>query len=143
VPEASILLALTSAAARGLEVELFASEIGDQALVYHAQRSYYEALLRAGVRIFLYEAPAVLHAKHFSIDEDVAVVGSSNMDIRSFSLNMEVSMMVHGRGFVDELRKVEDDYRSRSTEVLLEDWLKRPARQRVRDNLARLTSAIQ
>ncbi|MCB0878524.1 MAG: cardiolipin synthase [Thermoleophilia bacterium] len=143
VPEESILLALTSAAERGLDVELFASEIGDQALVYHAQRSYYEALLRAGVRVFLYEAPAVLHAKHFSIDDDVAVVGSSNMDIRSFSLNMEVSMLVHGRAFVDELRKVEDDYRSRSTELKLDEWLARPRGARVRDNLARLTSAIQ
>lgn len=143
VPEEGILLALTSAAARGLDVELFASEIGDQALVYHAQRSYYEALLRAGVRIYLYEAPAVLHSKHFSIDDDVAVVGSSNMDIRSFSLNMEVSLLVHGRAFVDELRAVEDDYRARSTELHLDEWLQRPRRQRVRDNLARLTSAIQ
>jgi cardiolipin synthase len=143
VPEEAIMLAITSAAERGLEVELFASEIGDQALVYHAQRSYYEALLRAGVRIYLYEAPTVLHAKHFSIDDDVAVVGSSNMDIRSFALDMEVSMLVHGRGFVDELRKVEDDYRSRSTEVHLDEWLTRSRRGRVRDNLARLTSAIQ
>jgi cardiolipin synthase A/B len=143
VPEESILVALTSAAERGLDVELFASQIGDQALVYHAQRSYYEALLRAGVRIYLYEAPAVLHAKHFSIDDDVAVVGSSNMDIRSFSLNMEVSMLVHGRAFVDELRAVEDRYRSCSTELQLDEWLRRPRRERVRDDLARLTSAIQ
>jgi cardiolipin synthase A/B len=143
VPEDSILVALTSAAARGLDVELFASEVGDQALVYHAQRSYYEALLRAGVRIWLYQAPAVLHAKHFSIDDDVAVVGSSNMDIRSFSLNMEVSMLVHGRAFVDQLRVVQDHYRASSTEVTLDEWLARPRRQRVRDNLARLTSAIQ
>ena len=46
---------------------------GDQFMVYHAQRSYYEALLEAGVRIFLYPAPYVLHAKHFTIDDDVAV----------------------------------------------------------------------
>ncbi len=143
VPEESIMLAMTSAAQRGVEVELFASEIGDQALVYHAQRSYYEELLRAGVRIYLYEAPAVLHAKHFSIDESVAVVGSSNMDIRSFSLDLEVSMLVHGRAFVDELRRVQDHYRARSTEVQLDEWLARPRRERVRDNLARLTSAIQ
>ena len=143
VPEDAILLALTSAAQRGLEVELFASEIGDQALVYHAQRSYYEALLRAGVRIYLYRAPAVLHAKHFSIDDDVAVVGSSNMDIRSFSLNMEVSMLVHGREFVDRLREIQNAYRANSIELHLDEWLSRSPRQRVRDNLARLTSAIQ
>ena len=68
VPEDSVLLAIITAAGRGLDVELFVSEIGDQAMVYHAQRSYYEALLRAGVKIYLYKAPEVLHSKHFSID---------------------------------------------------------------------------
>ncbi len=57
VPDESILMAIVTAAARGLSVELFVSEIGDQSMVYHAQRSYYEALLRAGVRIYLYRAP--------------------------------------------------------------------------------------
>ncbi len=85
VPDESILLAILTTAARGVPVELFVSEIGDQAMVYHPQRSYYEALLRAGVRIYLYRAPKVLHAKHFSIDDEVAVIGSSNMDMRSFS----------------------------------------------------------
>ena len=79
VPDESLLLALVTAGSRGLEVELFVSEVGDQALVYHAQRSYYEALLHAGVQVYLYQAPTVLHAKHFTIDDDVAVIGSSNM----------------------------------------------------------------
>ena len=64
--------------------------------VHHAQRSYYEALLKAGVRIFLYPKPMVLHAKLFTVDSDVAVIGSSNMDMRSFSLNYEVSLMLLG-----------------------------------------------
>ncbi|QWT23966.1 cardiolipin synthase [Subtercola sp. PAMC28395] len=143
VPEESTLLALITAASRGLDVELFVSAIGDQTLVYHAQRSYYEALLRAGVSIYLYRAPTVLHSKHFSIDDDVAVVGSSNMDIRSFSLNMEVSVLVQGREFVDRLRAVEDDYRANSDVLDLETWLKRPLGQKISDNLARLTSSLQ
>ena len=65
-------------------------------MVAHAQRSYYRALLEAGVRICLYPAPFVLHAKHFTVDDDVAVIGSSNMDMRSFALNYEVSMMLLG-----------------------------------------------
>ncbi|WP_346926570.1 phospholipase D-like domain-containing protein, partial [uncultured Arthrobacter sp.] len=115
----------------------------DQSLVYHAQRSYYEALLRAGVRIYLYRAPQVLHSKHFTIDEEVAVIGSSNMDVRSFSLNMEVSVLVHGRGFVDSIRAVEDQYRANSLELQLEDWLRRPVAQKAFDNLARLTASLQ
>jgi cardiolipin synthase len=143
VPDESILMAIVTAAARGLSVELFVSEVGDQSMVYHAQRSYYEALLRAGVRIYLYRAPKVLHSKHFTIDEEVAVIGSSNMDVRSFSLNMEVSVLVHGRDFVDAIRGIEDGYRVESRELQLEDWIRRPVAQKVFDNLARLTASLQ
>lgn len=143
VPEDSVLMAIITAAGRGLDVELFVSEIGDQALVYHAQRSYYEALLRAGVKIYLYRAPEVLHAKHFSIDSDVAVIGSSNMDIRSFSLNMEISVLVHSESFVAKLRDIEDGYRANSRELVLEDWNKRPGWEKFWDSAARLTSNLQ
>jgi len=143
VPDESTLMAIVTAASRGVEVELFVSAIGDQHLVYHAQRSYYEALLRAGVAIYLYRAPTVLHSKHFSIDDDVAVIGSSNMDIRSFSLNMEVSVMVHGRRFVNDMRAIEDDYRATSDRLTLEDWMKRPALGKINDSLARLTASLQ
>ncbi|TFD61219.1 cardiolipin synthase [Cryobacterium sp. Hh38] len=143
VPDESIMYAITTAVQRGLRVELFVSEIGDQAVVYHAQRSYYEELLTAGVHIYMYKAPYILHAKHFTIDEEVAVVGSSNMDQRSFSLNMEVSLMVRGRSFVRNLRAMEDENRLNSRELTLEEWRKQPLRSTILDNLARLTSAVQ
>ncbi|MEA9983867.1 MULTISPECIES: cardiolipin synthase [Subtercola] len=143
VPDDSMLYAITTAAERGIHVELFVSEIGDQAGVYHAQRSYYEALLRAGVHIWLYESPYILHAKHFTIDDDIAVIGSSNMDIRSFNLDLEISLMVRGATFVNEMRAVEDGYRARSRELTLTQWMKQPLRSTILDNLARLTSALQ
>lgn len=143
VPDEAIQLAIITAASRGLLVELYVSEIGDQFFVYHAQRSYYEDLLRAGVRIYLYRAPTVLHSKHFTIDDDVAIVGSSNMDIRSFSLNMEVSVMVHGAEFVQRMCAIEASYRAQSTEVRLDEWVRRPWGEKVRDSLARLTSSLQ
>jgi cardiolipin synthase A/B len=86
VPDESLLYAITTAAQRGIDVELFVGEQGDQFMVHHAQNSCYEALLKTGVKIYLYPAPFVLHSKHFSVDDDVAVIGSSNMDIRSFIL---------------------------------------------------------
>ena len=143
VPDESILYALIAATARGVEVELFVSEIGDQALVYHAQRSYYEEILRAGVRIFMYKPPFILHSKHFTIDDEIGVIGSSNMDQRSFSLNMEVSMMVHGASFVRDLDEITEFYRQNSRELTLDEWLKQPLRSTLLDNLARLTSALQ
>jgi cardiolipin synthase len=143
VPDDSMLYAITNAAYRGLDVQLFVSEVGDQPVVFHAQRSYYEALLRAGVRIWLYKTPTVLHAKHFTIDDDVAVIGSSNMDMRSFSLNFEISVMMRGRHIVQQLREVEQSYRDESRELFLDEWLTRPLRSKVLDNTARLTSAVQ
>ena len=130
VPDESLLYAVTTAAQRGVDVELFVSEAGDQFMVYHAQRSYYEALLRAGVRIFLYPAPYVLHSKFFSVDDDVAVVGSSNLDMRSFALNYEVSLMIPDPEVVSRVREVEDTYRALSRELTLEEWLTRGRRCR-------------
>lgn len=143
VPDDSLLYAVTTAAQRGVAVELFVSEKGDQFLVHHAQQSYYEALLEAGVRIYLYKAPFVLHAKHFTIDDEVAVLGSSNMDMRSFSLNLEVSVMLLGEDIVKRIRAVEDTYREISQELVLEEWTKRPMRIKYVDNVARLTATLQ
>ena len=143
VPDDSMLYAITTAAESGLHVELFVSEIGDQVLVYHAQRSYYEALLRAGVRIYLFPEPTILHAKHMTFDDTVAIIGSSNMDMRSFTLDLEISVMVRGEEFLTELRAVEDAYREVSRELTLEEWEKRSFWAQTGDNLARLTAGLQ
>ncbi|MET0885100.1 MAG: phospholipase D-like domain-containing protein, partial [Mycetocola sp.] len=142
VPDEAMVYAITTACQRGLEVQLFVSEIGDQGLVYHAQRSYYDVLLEAGVRIFLYPEPYILHSKHVSVDDDIAVIGSSNMDIRSFSLNMEVSLLVRGRSFVTAMRRVEQAYRDAGRELTLEEWRREPRTATILDGLARLTSAL-
>jgi cardiolipin synthase A/B len=143
VPDDSLLYAVTTAAQRGVDVELFVGATADQFMVSHAQRSYYETLLVAGVRIWLYPEPYVLHAKHFTVDDDLAVVGSSNMDMRSFALNYEVVMMLTGTGVVDQMRVVQDRYRSLSTELTLDVWRRRSSRQRALDNLMRLTATVQ
>ncbi|NMA78777.1 MAG: cardiolipin synthase A, partial [Actinomycetales bacterium] len=142
VPDESMLAALITAARRGVEVELFVSEIGDQFLVSHAQRSYYSVLLEAGVTIWLYRAPTILHAKHVTIDDSVTVIGSSNMDIRSFLLQMECSLMIGGTDFMEKMREVEGTYRERSRRLTLEEWQQRPLPMQVVDNLCRLASAV-
>ncbi|WP_420030166.1 cardiolipin synthase [Psychromicrobium xiongbiense] len=143
VPDDSLLYAITTAVQRGVQVELFVSEQGDQFLVHHAQRSYYQALLEAGVRIQLYRAPAVLHAKHFTIDDEVAVLGSSNMDMRSFSLNFEVSLMMVGPEIVHAVREVQDAYRATSRELTLKEWQQRSVFAKYLDNVCRLSAALQ
>ena len=143
VPDESLLYAVTTAAQRGVDVELFVSEEADQFMVGHAQASYYRALLEAGVRINLYPAPWILHSKHFTIDEHVAVLGSSNMDMRSFALNYEISLMLLGPEVVGAMREVEDTYRGLSRQLTLAEWSGRPAGTRYVDTVMRLTAGLQ
>ncbi|MDR2256677.1 MAG: cardiolipin synthase [Arthrobacter sp.] len=143
VPDDSLLYAITTAAQRGVRVDLYVCEAGDHALTNHAQQSYYQGLLEAGVRIFRYRAPMVLHTKCVTIDDQVAVFGSSNFDMRSFSLNAEITTMLLGEESVDELDKVMDLYEGESTLLTLESWNERSAGQRWLDNVGRLTAVLQ
>ena len=143
VPEDSLLEAITSAAYRGVAVELFVSEQADQFVVGHAQASYYEVLLQAGVRIYLYPKPTILHAKHFTVDDLVGIIGSSNMDYRSFGLDYEITLMSTGQEIVADLQAVAAEYRAISHELTLDEWRQRPKGQRYVDNVMRLVSALQ
>src|SRR4051812_7366991 len=143
VPDDSLMLAITSAALRGVDVTLIVSEIGDQFMVYHAQRSFYEELLRAGVKIYRYQSPVLLHAKHLTIDDDIAVIGSSNMDLRSFQLNLEVTLICYDTGVVAEMQTVFADYLRHSMPLHPGEWETRPVSVKFFDNLMRLTSSLQ
>jgi cardiolipin synthase A/B len=143
VPDDALQLAITSAAQRGVAVTLLNSAAVDQTFVVHAQRSFYEELLRAGVDVRLYPAPVLLHAKAMVVDDDLAVLGSSNMDMRSFTLNMEVSLLLFGRRAVAELATVLEAYAESADRVSLESWRERFWGSRVLENLARLTAALQ
>ena len=143
VPDDSMLYAITTAVQRGVSVDLHVSAQGDQFFTHHAQQSYYEQLLRAGVRIWLYREPYVLHAKHMTVDGEVTLVGSSNMDMRSFTLNAEMMLIVYGREFTARMATVEQEYRENSTELSLVDWMSRPRWRRWIDDLCRLTSVVQ
>src|SRR5258706_9784704 len=128
---------MTTAVLRGVEGHLGVSEQIDQDLVGLGQRSFYDELLEGGVRIHSY-TKAFLHAKHVSIDDCIALIGSSNMDIRSFILNAEVMLVVYDRKVVADLRKMQERYFADSEEVTVEAWRDRPAIYRVLQNTARL-----
>lgn len=143
VPDESLLAAVETAARRGVDVELYVSEQADQYMVDRAQSSYYRSLLEAGVRIFLYPKPAVLHTKCFIVDDLYAVMGSSNMDMRSFGLNYEISLLTTGGDLVDDIVDVIADYQHVSHELTLEEWEKRPWPRRYMESVMRLTSSLQ
>jgi cardiolipin synthase len=142
VPDDALMLAVISAAQRGVDVTLINSEAQDQFLVAYAQRSYYEQLLRAGVKIRLYRAPTLLHSKTMSIDDDIAVIGSSNLDMRSFQLNLEVTLVCYDPGVVADLHEAETEYITRSRLITLEEWQQRSPISRLFENLTRLMSAL-
>jgi cardiolipin synthase A/B len=141
IPTEPLLNALLTAALRGVAVQLIVSKQIDQFLVGLAQRSFYDQLLEGGVAISAYHA-CFLHAKHVSIDDEVAIIGSSNMDIRSFSLNAEISLVTFDRTVVDDLRRIEASYLAEAETLTLDTWRQRPAPLRILQNLARLTDSV-
>ncbi len=143
VPDDAMLDAVTSAALRGVEVSIINSEAMDQWMVGHAERSYYQELLAAGINIYLYKQPILLHSKYMTIDDDIAVIGSSNMDIRSFELNLECVVVAYDKSVVKDLRKVQEYNLSRSKKVNLTSWRKRSFWVKFLDSIARLTAALQ
>jgi cardiolipin synthase len=141
IPDEPLLQALETAVLRGVEVHLIVSRIADQFLVSRAQRSYYMELAAAGVHIHFYRE-RFLHAKHLSVDGDLALIGSTNLDIRSFLLNAEFSLLFYDRGVTAGLRAEEERYFANSDLLDLDEWRRRPLPEKVIENLARLMSPL-
>ena len=110
-------------------------------MVSLAQESYYQELLEAGVRIHV-QGKKFLHAKHLSIDDSVAVIGTSNLDIRSFALNAEVMLIIYDPGVTAELAAAEDRYFGNSRLLTLAIWKQRSFGKKSAQNLARLLSPL-
>ncbi|MBS5280291.1 MAG: cardiolipin synthase, partial [Butyricicoccus pullicaecorum] len=98
-----MITALTVAAQSGIDVRIITPGIPDKKLVYRVTRSYYQQLHRAGVKIYEYR-PGFLHAKMIVSDDDVAVVGTMNMDFRSFFLHFECGTVLYGGETISEIR---------------------------------------
>ena len=141
IPDEPLLQAMQTAVLRGVEIHLVVSEAGDHPVVSLAQRSYYEELLEAGVQIHTYRTN-FLHAKHVSIDDSVALIGTSNLDIRSFVLNAEVILMIYDHGVAARLAAEQERYFANSRVLTLAQWQQRSFASKVAQNLARLLSPL-
>ncbi len=141
VPDESFLQALRSATRRGVSVHLVVSMHANQLVTQFAQRAYYDDLLEAGVAIHLYE-PGFLHAKHITIDEDIALIGSSNMDIRSFALNEEINLLVYDPVVVRQVQTLQEKYFERSERLTADKWKQRPLLAKMLQNTARLADTL-
>ncbi len=141
IPDQPMVRSLVSAAMRGVDVRLLVPRHCDVAIVGSAGRSYYRELLRVGVRIFEYR-PSMLHAKTMVIDGAWGIVGSANVDMRSFRLNFELGALVIDPAFAGLLEKRFLDDLKQSTEVTAEAWSRRGFFSRFRDAVARLLSPL-
>lgn len=144
VPDESLLTAIISAAKRGIKISILNSEIMDQFVVGHAQRSYYDQIMSAGVEIHLYKSPILNHSKYMVVDSAVSVVGSSNLDVRSFELDLECVSIFYDKRVSKKLHDLHmKQCREESTQLALNSWRKRSMLNGLIDGIARLTSALQ
>ena len=141
IPDDAMVGAMRTAVARGVRIDVVISAVVDQRLVSLAQRSYYEELLDCGVCIHAYR-DYLLHAKNVSVDGCLAIIGSSNVDLRSFELNEEVSLLIYGGESVQALVQRQDSYIENSDAVDLAVWRQRFFGRKFAENLARLISPL-
>jgi cardiolipin synthase len=141
VPDKVLLVALQTAALRGVDVQIILPSRSNHRVTQAAGRSYYAELLEHGVALYEY-LPGMLHAKTMLVDHDVSLVGSANMDARSFRLNFEVHTLIHDESLGKALDDAFREDRARSRRVELERWAQRPFRARVAEGAARLVSPI-
>lgn len=141
VPDESLSGALTIAAKRGVEVTIIVPEKVDSFLVQHASQAYYQELLDAGVTIALFRG-GLLHAKTVVIDDDYCLFGTVNIDMRSFYLNMEVSLAIYTPEMVAQVADCQEIYLQSCRILGNEEWQQRHGSKRLFDNVVRLFSPL-
>jgi cardiolipin synthase len=110
-------------------------------VTFHAGRSYYEQLLEAGVRIHEYN-PGMIHAKTMVVDGRIVLLGSANMDMRSFRLNFEVHALIHDAPTARVLETCFAEDLAQTSELALTTWRERKRRYRIAEGAGRLVSPL-
>ncbi|PJG86456.1 cardiolipin synthase [Conservatibacter flavescens] len=141
VPSHNIAEALRIAALRGVEVTLILPKRNDSFLVRWASRTFFDDLLAAGVKIYQFEK-GLLHTKSVLIDNRLALVGTVNMDMRSFMLNFEVTMVVEDKSFANEISILHENYLHSSQKLDYNEWQNRSTFSRIMEKIFFLFSPL-
>ncbi len=120
VPDEQLLFALTSAGRRGIRTLMLFPKRNDNWIVAAASRSYYKDLIDAGAEIYEFK-PGLLHAKTMVVDRRVGLIGSANLDRRSFELNFENNILFDDAAFAEAVRARQDEYLAQCERVTRED----------------------
>lgn len=141
VPDEAMVMALASAALRGVAVRLVLPACNDSMLVDLASQAFKGDLASSGVHIHLFEG-GLLHTKSITADRRKSLFGSLNLDPRSLDLNFEITLVVYNAEFTVELRALQQSYIDASRDFDLETWRLRPVGVRFAENLARLAGPL-
>jgi cardiolipin synthase len=134
VPDESLHNALCTTAYRGVDTTIVFPARNDSWIVGAASRSYYADLLTAGVKIYEYEG-GLLHTKSLTLDDEVTLIGSANMDRRSFELNYENNILFHDPALTGAVRERQQEYIARSNRVTKEAVAAWPMSRQLWNNL--------
>jgi cardiolipin synthase len=141
IPNDSLLDALCIAALGGVKVKILVPLRSDSVFVDYAVRSYYSDLLKAGIEVFQY-SKGLIHAKTMVCDAKIAMVGTANMDSRSFDLNFEVNAIVYDRQVANELATIFYEDLKDSIKLNETEWTKRSVLQKFMEKAIRLFSPL-
>lgn len=141
VPDEQLLYALTSAARRGVRVALVVPHRNDSRVVAGASRSYYRELIAAGVELHEYR-PGLLHAKTMVADGEVGLIGSANLDRRSFELNFENNVLFANTQLVGQIRARQDEWIAQSERISAETVRRYNIFRRLWQNLSAMFSPL-
>lgn len=134
VPSDDILHAVCTAAQRGVEVIIIVPKKNDSLMVKWASRAFFSELLNGGVKLYQFN-DNLLHTKSVLIDNQLSLVGTVNLDMRSLWLNFEITTVIDDAQFAKSLSTLLEQYLSQSDKVDIEKWKKRPIWQRIVERL--------
>lgn len=141
IPDASLLDALRIACLSGIDVNIMIPNKPDHAFVYWATLSYIGDLLKAGATVYIYDN-GFIHAKTIVVDDEIASVGTANIDVRSFRLNFEVNAFIYDITIAKKLVSTFKEDLLVSRKFTYEEYLQRPLWIRIKESVSRLLSPI-
>lgn len=141
IPDRSFLDAIYIAALSGVDVKLLLPRKSDSFVVNTTTQSYFEELLKAGVKIYTY-TKGFVHAKTMVCDKKIAIIGTANLDNRSFDLNFEINAIVYDEKIANELTGIFEDDLKYSKQIVLEEWKRRPFYKKLLERVFNLFSSL-
>ncbi len=141
MPNENILMALKSAAMSNVDVRIIIPEKSDAIITSLSSHSYLKELMISGVKIYFYKK-GFIHSKVVISDDIISSIGSTNIDFRSFEQNFEVNAFVYNKEFTLEVKNLFIEDFENSALLNIDEWKKRPLREKAKESLARLLSPL-